>query len=97
MKGELRIFAIGETVWRVQGVHAVTGKGMFAYGPMTVSAVVERTTGKTYLLSWDTGEHIVNGGDEQSWKDLFRSKREAQAEADRSHNAWLDRLRRPPR
>ncbi len=91
---ELRIFSLGEQVWRVQGVHSVQGKGMYVYGPMTIAGIVERVTGKTYLLSWGTGEHITNGGDEQSWKDLFRSKTAAQAEADRSHNAWLDRLRR---
>lgn len=78
-------FKLGDEVWRVQ--HVRLDHGLSAYGPATVTAIIQRKDRETYLLSWEPNNFEIT--DEQDPIDLFPTKKEAKAEADERHNAKL--------
>lgn len=83
-------FKLGDEVWRVQST-TLSGE-LNAAGPATVTAVVHREDGVTYLLTWPRGKDgDIEILDEQGPEDLFKSERLAQSVADRRHNASLRR------
>lgn len=88
-------FVLGTTVWRVQRAPGETGEwdSWKVLGPAKVTAVIERESHTTYLLTWLTGPEVT---DEQSGDPLFVTEMAAQNEADARHNAGLLARMRPP-
>ncbi len=95
-------FNLGDEVWRVQGVPDL-GKSVEVVGPASISAIIQRLGGCTYLLEWKRNameEPItvrirpIEVRDEQDPECLHLTKASAQAAADRRHNEWLKRFKR---
>ena len=84
-------FNLGDKVWRVQG-ELDSREGLYVHGPATVTALVKRKRGCTYLLTWGKTSHEIT--DEQDSNCLHSSLEEAQKSADEQHNANLDRQKR---
>ena len=88
------LFKLGQVVWRVQGTHD-SEQGLYVHGPAIVTAIINRATRITYLLTWEReGTSSIEGRDEQLGKALYLSHEGAQASADRQHNEYLDSQKR---
>ncbi len=86
-------FKLEDRVWRIQGEASMAYPyGPEVCGPRIITAVIRRRdTGISYFTRHGNGDEKPLERDEE---DLFSSRDEAEAEADRQHARWIATLGR---